>query len=225
MTDLVESAWMRKIMGPLLALSLLLPLAADTGQQLVHQVLWKPGFDSQNCRGPIYLNGREIPINGYHRVWADTSVSPQNFLKLRSQRREVVHEVARRLDGLNVQQCLQRFYHGEVLLMIVLDLNGVEDLSALLRLEKGFDEVAPYRRGQPLPAKVTAYSPHVQVLSVITAILHNERYPGIEKLGKAVPYDRAHRDRIIALAEGFLRDVEPEQYRRDRGMAARPVVR
>ena len=134
--------------------------------------------------------------------------------------------MARKIDAINVERSLTDFNRGEVLMMIELDLNGVEALSALLRLEKEFDKVAYYRIKSPrVPGPQSMLPAHVQVLSVITALLQNERAAGLAQLGKTATYDRPTRDLIVRLAKNFVDQVDPQDYRRGQGMAAVPTTR
>ena len=194
---------------------------ADTPKQLIEKIIQKPGFFEQNCRGPAPKPFKSLPLFGYQRFWSDSEITKENFEKLRAQRLEVVHQIAREVDALNVKRSLEDFSRGEVILMMILDLNGVEDLSALLRLEAELDKVAYYRtKNFKMPKEIFSYSPHVQVLSVITAILKNERAEGVGQLGPTAVYDLATRDRIVRLAKNFVARVDPRDYRRGAAMSA-----
>lgn len=217
-------------MKALIALALTVSLSgfvgAETPKQLIDNVVKNPGYFSQNCSGPSPRPFKTMPLYGYRRDWSDSKISPTNFEKLRAQRLEVTHQLAREIDALNVKKSLQDFSRGEMLLVMVQDLNGVEDLSALLRLESEFDKVAYYRQKNfKIPNQAYGLSPHVQVLSTITAILKNEKAKGLDQLGDKAVYDQATRNRIVNLAKNFVDHVEPQNYRRGAAMAARPETR
>ncbi|MBN9414136.1 MAG: hypothetical protein J0I12_01800 [Candidatus Eremiobacteraeota bacterium] len=200
--------------------------AAEPPKQLIDNVMKNPGFFSQNCSGPRPRPFKTMPLYGYKRDWSDSKIAAVNFEKLRAQRLEVTHQVAREIDALNVKKSLQDFSRGEMLLVMVLDLNGVEDLSALLRLESEFDKVAYYRQKNfQMPKQIYGLNPHVQVLSVITAILKNEQAEGLDQLDQNPVYDQATRDRIVRLAKSFVDRVDPKNYRRGAAMSARPENR
>ena len=217
---------MKRLIALALTLLCLNGAAADTPKQLIDKIVTTPGFFEQNCRGPAPKPFKALPLFGYRRFWSDSEITKENFHKLRAQRLEVVHQIAREVDALNVKRSLEDFSRGEVLLMMILDLNGVEDLSALLRFEAELDKVAYYRtRNFKMPKEIYAYSPQVQVLSTITAILKNERAEGISQLGKTAVYDQATRDRIVRLAKNFVERVDPQDYRRGAAMTAAPENR
>lgn len=213
---------MRKL---LLLLVLLSPAWAETPRQMIDAICKNPGIFDQSCR-PITKSYKTLPLYGYRRFWADEHISKENFQKLRDQRLAVVREVAVEIDQINVAKSQTDFYRGEVLMMVVLDLNGVETLSALLRLEKEMNKVAYYNTPKLKPAPEESMLPaHVQVLSTITAILQNEGAAGVEQLGKSAVYDQAHRDTIVRLAQKFVDDTDPQNYRRGAGMTAEPGIR
>jgi hypothetical protein len=213
---------MRKL---LLLLLLLSPAWAETPRQLIDSICKNPGSFDQSCR-PVTKNYKTLPLYGYRRFWADAHISKENFQKLRDQRLAVVREVAVEIDQINVARSLKDFSRGEVLMMVILDLNGVETLSALLRLEKEFDKVAYYKNPKVKPAAEEFMLPaHVQVLSTITAILQNEKAAGLDQLGQSAVYDQDHRDTIVALAQKFVDNTDPQNYRRAAGMTPSPSVR
>lgn len=209
----------------LLLLAVLGAAFATTPAELIDNIVKNPGYFSQNCRGPAQFPADELPLFGYRRSWSDVKISPENFLKLRAQRRDVLREIAVQLDAMNVERSRSDFSRGEMLLMMIQDLNGVEALAALVRLEKAFDKVAWYRTGGPAPAGTrSAYPAHVQVLSTISAILKNENAAG--GLGKVkARYDQSSRDQIVGLADKFLDGVDPSAWRRGAAMSEKPDYR
>ena len=204
---------------------LVAPAFAETAKELIEKVTKIPGYDNQNCRGPGPKRPRDrLPLFGYNRPWADEIISPENFQKLRAQRKQVLQELAIQLDAINVQKSAKDFNKGQSIMKIKRDLNGVEALAALLRLEKAFAQGASYSEKGMAKAE-EPYPAHVQILSTITAVLQQERAAGLDQLGKTATYDRKHRDLIVKLAENFQRNVDPSQYRREAGMAAKPLPR
>ncbi len=204
--------------------------AQTPAAQLVNNVLKNPGYFNQNCNIPPPLPDKQLPLYGYRRSWSDSKISAENFTKLRAERSEVVKALAVQLDAINVANFVgdsdyEARARDETLLMMVLDLNAVETLAALLRLEKSLDKVAYYRSGKSAPPKDYRLPPHAQVLSVITAILKNENAAGVDKLGPKASYDKATRDRIVALADQFERNVDPSRWKRGKAMSARPEAR
>lgn len=89
--------------------------------------------------------------------------------------------------------------------MIPLALNGVEALPALLRFERQFT-VKKLRADLDVRG-----SAHIQVLSVVTAILKNERISGLDRL-KPV-YNQQQLDAIVSLANSFLESTPAKNYR------------
>lgn len=204
--------------------------AQTPAAELVNNVLKNPGYFSQNCNIPPPLPDKQLPLYGYRRSWSDSKISAENFAKLRAQRSEVVKALAVQLDGVNAKgfvsdEDYETRAKAETLLMMVLDLNAVEALSALLRLEKALDKMAYYHTGKSAPPKDYRLPPQAQVLSVITAILKNEKAAGVDKLGPKATYDKATRDRIVALAEAFERNVDPSKWQRGKAMTAKPETR
>jgi hypothetical protein len=102
----------------------------------------------------------------------------------------------------------------ETYLAIIQDLNGVENLPALLSLEKALNGVALY----DIPNQGRAFE-HPQVLSVITLILSNEEAPDLGSLHVPGVYERAYRDQIIQLARHFLEVTPPDRFRGAAGMS------
>lgn len=227
-----------------------LALAEPTPKELLEAVLKDPGGYSQMCAMPEPKPRTELPLFGYQRDWRDSWITVENFKKLRAQRAGVVKAVARRLENAlpgavkKAQSEAARLKAGkgqtstdpnlELEYMILLDLNGVEALPALLHLERKLDEAAIYR----LPADKLAapdnppefygpggYLDHVQVLSVISAILRNEQAAGVDSLKGPARYDQKHRDRIVSLANQFLKHTKPQNYRAGKAMAKEPVTR
>ncbi len=101
--------------------------------------------------------------------------------------------------------------------MILLDLNGVEALPALLRFERQF---SVKKLGSDLDVRDSA---HIQVLSVSTAILKNERVSGLDRL-KSV-YNQQQRDAIVSLANSFLELTPATNFRAAAAMSTKPVPR
>jgi hypothetical protein len=203
---------------------------------LLDQVIKEPGAWNQMCDIPRPKDLSRFPSRGIIRDWVWYWVGPDQFRTLRAQREGVVTEIGRRLDAdraLHVAWAGQELSPSpreipslplEIYLVTLVDLNGVEALPALLRLEKGLDGMALYKASitgklnasrskeveyfEPregiskkyrVPDRMyAAYLIHEQVLSTITALLANEtkaQFP--EKLA----YDQATRDDIIARAE------------------------
>ncbi|MCA9790412.1 MAG: hypothetical protein KC910_01400 [Candidatus Eremiobacteraeota bacterium] len=225
-------------------------VAEPSPKDVLEAVLKDPGGYSQMCAMPEPKPRTELPLFGYKRDWRDSWITVENFRKLRAQRVGVVKEVARRLEnslpGLvkKAQAEAIRLKTGkgqtssqpnlELEYMVLLDLNGVEALPALMHLERKLNEVAIYN----LPAKKLeapddppdfygpgGYLDHVQVLSVISAILRSEQARGIDQLKEPARYDRQHRDQIVALANRFLETTRPENYRAGKAMAKEPTIR
>ena len=171
----------------------------------MEEVLAKPGFFSQMCLLVPAKSKAELPLFGFRRDWAQTRISVENFRRLRGERAEVVKEAARALESAKGERL-------ELCLMVLLDLNGIEALPALLRLEKRLADVPP---------TFGEYAPQVQVLSVITALLKNEQAPGLERL--QAHNDEATRDLIVELAQNYLKSGVAR--RAAKAMAAEPVVR
>lgn len=202
-------------------------------KKLVDNVLQDPGAWNQMCSFPGPKPSGRLPLFGdYRRDWAPSFVSGDKFERLRDGRGAVLREIALRLPSVlttsrpKTPENKRSFIASaespsdvlEVYLAILLDLNGVEALSALLELEQSLDAASPY----PTPAKPgktsSRYSDHVQVLSVITAILANENVAAVQKLGPTTSYDQIHRNLIIEMARDFLKRTKPEQFRAAAGM-------
>lgn len=170
----------------------------------------------------------DLPINGYLRSWSETRISPDNFKRLRAQRAQVLAEIERRLLSLAKHPGNDSDSSPlDSYLMVLLDLNGVEALPSLLKLEKALDAQAAYRIHPELldSQKAPRLSRHVQLLSTITALLTNEAAPGLERLGKEGRYDQEHRDQIVHVAEAFLRQVPLARFRGKAAMSAEPEFR
>ena len=208
-----------------LALSALLvtQACAKSKPGLLDEVLAKPGYWTQMCDARVMLSPRAaantpteqlptyappLPLFGYER-WSESKISPENFLRLRQQRRQVIGEIATRLETGKIAD--QAYW------MVLLDLNGVEALPALLRFERQFT-VRKLR--SDLDVRDSA---HIQVLSVISAILKNERVSGLDRL-KPV-YDQQQRDAIVSLASSFLDSTPATNFRAAAAMSTKPVPR
>ena len=187
--------------------------------KLLDQVLVEPGFYNQMCSSPRLKPPRELPLYGdYRRDWSLFYISSENFERLRDARYPVLQEIARRLpQALKTAPPARTEKYSfrtetpeqvlEVYLCILLDLNGVEALPALLQLEQGLNAASPYAKNKPS----RRYSTHVQVLSVITAILANEQ--ATPQPESKTTYDKKHRDQIIGSARNYLAQVKPTQFR------------
>lgn len=143
----------------------------------------------------------QIPMGGFRRSWEEPRITRETFEKLRGERDAVIEEVRVRLEAtaaveeaggkLDLRPIL------ELYLGVVLDLNGIEALPELLSLEQQFDRVATY---EPRPY----YTLHLEILSVIAALLGNEGAAGLEQLKEPVYYGQNQRDVIIRAARRFL---------------------
>lgn len=208
-----------------LALSVLLTFEAcpKPRPSLLDEVLAKPGYWTQMCDTRVIMSPRTVtgmppvqvpthvpplPLFGYER-WSETKFSPENFLRLRKQRSQVIREISSRLEAGKPAD--QAYW------MILLDLNGIEALRALLRFEKQF-KVKRLQVG--LDVRDCA---HIQVLSVITALLKNERVAGLSRLEPI--YNQQQRDAIVELANSFLKSTPPQNFRAAAGMKSEPVPR
>ena len=186
---------------------------------LIDQVLVDPGFYNQMCSSPRLKPPGEIPLYGdYRRDWSLFYISSENFERLRDARYPVLQEIGRRLpQALKTPPPAWSNKHSfrtetaedvlEVYLAILLDLNGVEALPALLKLEQSLDSVSPYSKNK----LSRRYSTHVQVLSVITAILANEQ--ATPQPESKTTYDKKHRDQIVGAARQYLAQAKPAQFR------------
>lgn len=195
---------------------------AEPAGKLLEEVLAKPGFWMQSCSArvlpsPRTIDGkpRRIPtyvpplaLFGYERG-SESKISADNFLRLRTRRTEIIQEIARRLQA--GARPRQEFW------MILLDFNGIEALPALLSFEKQFKVV---ELSEGLDVRDSA---HIQVLSIITALLKNERVAGLEKIRPV--YTQQQRNLIVHLASGFLKSTRPENYRAAAAMSAKPTPR
>lgn len=190
---------------------------AEPGSKILDDVLAKPGYWTQMCSARVMLAPREaagnfpthvpsLPLFGYER-WTESKISADNFRRLRHQRSEVIAEIVSRL----AVKARQEYW------MILLDLNGIEALPALLRFEKQFKV---HKLRADLDVRDSA---HIQVLSVITALLKNEGVKGLEVLRPV--YDQEQRDSIVAMSESFLKSTPPRHYRAAAGMTAQPLPR
>ena len=206
----------------LLAILLAMSAWGEPGGKLLDEVLARPGFWMQSCSArvlpsPRTIDGkaRKIPtyvpplaLFGYDR-WSESKISADNFLRLRARRTEIIQEIARRLQaGASPRQ---EYW------MILLDLNGIEALPALLGFEKQF-KVMELSEG--LDVRDSA---HIQVLSVITALLKNEGQAGLEKIQPV--YTQQQRDLIVQLANEFLNSTRLENYRGAAAMSPKPTYR
>lgn len=221
--NLFSMRWKAGVLG----LCLLLPSWAEGGK-LLDEVLKNPGYWRQMCMLPPSRPLSDLPINGYLRSWSETRISPDNFKRLRAQRAQVLAEIERRLLSLAKHPGNDSDSSPlDSYLMVLLDLNGVEALPSLLKLEKALDAQAAYRIHPELldSQKAPRLSRHVQLLSTITALLTNEAAPGLERLGKEGRYDQEHRDQIVHVAEAFLRQVPLARFRGKAAMSAEPEFR
>ena len=190
-----------------------------------------------------------IPLTGYDRGWATNKISAKNFKRLRHQRSEVISDLCRRLESLTpdaVKICasqtdwianrkndsnlytLKRAENLDLYLMMLLDLNAIEALPTLLRLEKAVEPKAAYR----LPIEVLrANGPlgteleHLRLLSIIAALLKNEQAPGHSKLAPSIRYNQTGRDLMIQVANDFAKEADPKKYRGAAAMAPEPISR
>lgn len=182
-------------------------LSFAAGATALEEVLEKPGIFSQMCMLMPPKPKGALPLFGYRRDWAMARISVENFRRLRSERPKVVAEAGRLLDSAEGDQL-------ELCLMVLLDLNGVEAMPSLLRLEKRL-------HAKPVEGTEGGYSPHVQVLSVLTALLRNEKVKGVERL--QAHYDESTRAQIVQLAQRFVSSgAKP---RAAAAMAAEPIAR
>lgn len=193
---------------------------------LINEILEKPGQWNQMCS--IFRPSNEppsIPLFGYYRDYATYWISEANFVRLRAQRTPVLKEISTRLDSLAsdtakaVEDATRKLTESktvtssnrlrilsaesdelETYLMILLDLNGIEALPALLRLESALDKVAVYRLpnddrewirhgefADGLKVSIRAPKQHNRVLSIISALL---LYENAEGLTESALFDR-----------------------------------
>lgn len=219
--------------------------------ELLDEVVQTPGGWNQMCSLPTHKPRTQLPLKSYHRDWAPAFVSPQNFLRLREYRKEVLQEISFRLLELlpdavdNTERYTEKVRNKvkyawdwtlhsaslEIYLMILVDLNGTEALPTLLEFEAALAAVAPYR----LPAEAlekqasdftpTRYLEHTQVLSVLATILEAENVPVRQELGDEVTYNQKHRDRLVKMAHDFLAATPPDRYKGEAAMSPKPSYR
>lgn len=139
-----------------------------------------------------------IPLFGFERA-TDRPVFPEEFTRLRAQRDGVLAALGIQLAG-RVPAVASARENGSLsaadaglidrCLVILLDLNGVEALPDLLRLESALHEASLYPTQENASAEsmepvsqesadapvTLAITTHTRVLSVITALLRNTRY-------------------------------------------------
>jgi hypothetical protein len=142
---------------------------ADQGAaKLLDQTIHDPGNWSQMCAIPPPLPFN-VPFPLYSlAVPRFSTLAPENVSRLKAQRADVVHEITTRLheldlskhtwqrSGLSMLQNSGQDPHGlsGLLLQIIMDLNAVETLPELLRLESDLNqriETANYNTNAPLP--------------------------------------------------------------------------
>lgn len=213
------------------------------GAKLLDRIVKDPGSWTQMCMMSPPVPASEIPVGGYVRLWTSTKISDANFKLLRAHRSEVLDELSRRLPGCKelAIKCTQTEIGRaqgkklvwpdednklEAYMMVLQDLNGIEALPTLLRLEVPVNKLALYdvlaKRPDP---KWLTYPVHVQILSTITAILKNEGVKGAEQLGEHTVYDKAHRDQIVKMATDYLKSTKPSAYKGAKGMEPVPHPR
>ena len=137
----------------------------------------------------------------------------------------------------------------ETLLVILADLNAIEALPQLLKLEGRLNAKVDYGEvARDADATTREFSGHAQVLSLLITLLQNEKAPGLTELqtrpaedpfsaypelygGKSSPparetvYNQANRDRIVRAAETYRQKTNPDDYRGARAMAPDAVTR
>jgi hypothetical protein len=206
-----------------------LPAQSDdiSSAVLIDEIIKNPGPWKQMCGGFSFGSQPPIvPLFGYYRGHAFSKISEANFERLREQRDPVLQEISNRLDAItsktanlvvdSTQRMLEQKANSasetiriprapesaklEIYLMFLLDLNGVEALPALLRLERALDQVALYRLPQDdwewVRAHATYASPKQQnhVLSIITALLLYEEAEGLMDSAIFEAYSKGYMD-------------------------------
>lgn len=205
-----------------------------TVKALLDEILREPGSWNQMCSFPGEKPAGVLPLYGnYRRDWASSFISSSNFERLRDCRKAALAEIAGRLpivlttvppkkgkDHNFILGSTDKPEHAlEIYLEILLDLNGVESLPALLDLEQSLESSSPYPKSSRPATDSRRYSNHVQILSIITAILANEKVDSIHQLGKeTTTYDKNHRDLIVQMARDYLKQTGPEQFQASAGM-------
>lgn len=231
------------VRGRLVALlcgaALLGPAWAD-GKSTLDQVLKNPGVWNQMCSPGEPKPWSELPFPGYHRSWTDQPLSPQNVQKLRADRARVLKSISAKLDQITPalvknesDELADRPPGGEaaakvdqtleLCCMALLDLNGSEDLPALLRLESALAQKAKYAAPRwKNPEYHFTYLRHVQVLATMGGLLHNEGSAGVSGMKSPSTLTRAARNRIV---EAARRQVASGHYKGVAAMPANPDYR
>lgn len=220
---------MRRILFALLLVTapVLARRPATPAVAMLDQILHDPGAWDQMCSGPDPKPINWLPLYGFRRNWNWFYISEENFERLRQHREAVVQELNLRIlasmaaavqRAESARRGEQSGWRGsplETYLAIVEDLNGVENLPALLHLEEALNRVPLYG----LSSRSAEAFEHPQVLSVITLILHNEGAPGLNRLHGPGLYNADFRRLIVELAHQFLEKVDPSEYRAGAAMS------
>lgn len=132
-----------------------LPAIADPGAaKLLDQTIRNPGYWSQMCSIPPPLPF-DVPLPLYSlAVERFSTLTPENVSRLQAQRAEVVREIIARLHNLDLSRRAPQttgysspqnsgqdpYALSGLLLQIIIDLNAVETLPELLRLESDLSQ-------------------------------------------------------------------------------------
>lgn len=209
------------------------PRSESPAVALLDQVNHWPGAWDQMCNGAERIPPNWLPLFGFRRTWNVFYLSEANFIRLREQREGVLEEIGQRLPasisvGVERAKARRRGDRAEWpdsalenYLAILEDLNGVECLPQLLALERGLQQVALYDLSEP----GLRPNEHAQVLSVITLLLQNEKASGLDRLEVPGIYQEEHRERIVELAQRFLKVTDPASYQGAGAMSAQMKYR
>ena len=199
---------------------------AKSAWGIIEDVLRQPGAFDQMC---TINHWGAFPAYGVARRgrW----ITPENFQKLRSERASVVAELVRLLKQYRPEPLRMHSIgtllvapvpmvvvgEGHVtspalaprnpdLLMMLVDLNAVEGLEELLRLESSIHaqsiKLASAAAGSPNSSELfSTVSYHRDLLGVIAAILRQEKYPLLLESEVELEFRRTLEKR--AKAEGF----------------------
>lgn len=157
---------------------------SQTGEELVQQVLANPGAFNQIC---AEISWGPLPL--YSVARRDTQIASTNYQKLREQRTAVVAELVQQLNHYRPIPSLPNVTNSPTVardpnfLMMLVDLNAVEALGDLLRieavihaqtLESPLDVRHKIRRDYSIRY-------HRDLLGVIAGILRQEKYQPLLK--------------------------------------------
>ena len=227
-------------------------LRAKEVQELLSEVLEEPGSWNQMCSGIPRIPQSVLPLYGFSRQWRGYYISEQQLEQLRDSRNLVINEICKRLRQRkmvfaqperieNSSETSGWFGKSEKppseelenLILILLDLNAVEALPILLELESELYKQTDLESVGVIDEAETRsvrYSSHVQLLSLLTAILQNENVSFESSLSyelceepsfdpsepkrkfRSYEYSKVTRDIIIEHVEQFIANTNPLDY-------------